>query len=199
MSRLIDFYRTQLRVLWEWKGGPSALLRRLILTLVVAAVSFGLTAALLRSITIDSVWAAIAAVIVMALLNAVVRPVVLMLATPISLILVAVLVLVYQVVSFLVVAAVVPGVHIDGFIGALIGSFVYAIINSVLTALLGVDRGGSYFGALVQRLLVRRAAAPTDQPGVVILQIDGLAHPIMAGRIRAGSVNTIAGWIRDRS
>ena len=31
----------------------------------------------------------------------------------------------------------------------------------------------------------------------MILQIDGLAHPILAGRMRAGSVNTLAGWVRD--
>ena len=31
----------------------------------------------------------------------------------------------------------------------------------------------------------------------MIIQIDGLAHPILAGRIRAGSVNTLASWIRD--
>ena len=39
----------------------------------------------------------------------------------------------------------------------------------------------------------------TEQPGVVIIQIDGLAYPILAGRIRAGSVNTLAGWVRNRS
>ena len=33
----------------------------------------------------------------------------------------------------------------------------------------------------------------------MIIQIDGLAYPILAGRIRAGSVNTMAGWVRERS
>jgi hypothetical protein len=33
----------------------------------------------------------------------------------------------------------------------------------------------------------------------VIIQIDGLAHPIMAARMRAGSVNTMADWVRDGS
>ena len=33
----------------------------------------------------------------------------------------------------------------------------------------------------------------------MIIQIDGLAHPILAGRVRAGSVNTMAGWVRDGS
>ena len=31
----------------------------------------------------------------------------------------------------------------------------------------------------------------------MIVQIDGLAHPILAGRMRAGSVNTMAGWVRS--
>ena len=33
----------------------------------------------------------------------------------------------------------------------------------------------------------------------MIIQIDGLAHPILAGRMRAGSVNTMADWVRDGS
>ena len=128
----------------------------------------------------------------MALFNAIVRPVVLALARPVSLILVGILVLVLQVSSFLVVAQMAPGVHVDGFVTALIGSFVYAIINTILTAILGVDSGGSYYGLLVQRLLVKRSQGQTDKPGLVIIQIDGLAHPILAGRMRAGSVNTMA-------
>ena len=75
----------------------------------------------------------------------------------------------------------------------------YAIINTVLTAILGVDSGGSYYGLLVQRLMVKRSQGHTDKPGLVIIQIDGLAHPILAGRMRAGSVNTMAGLVRDGS
>ena len=40
---------------------------------------------------------------------------------------------------------------------ALVGSFIYAIINTILTSILGIDSGGSYYGALVQRLLVKRS------------------------------------------
>ena len=78
-------------------------------------------------------------------------------------------------------------------------SFIYAIINTILTSILGIDSGGSYYGLLVQRLLVRRSQGHTDKPGLVIIQIDGLAHPILAGRMRAGSVNTMAGMVRDGS
>jgi len=197
MSRLISFYGTQLRVLWEWRGGRVALVKRLLITLVVAAVSFLLTAWILPRLTVDRVIDAVIAVILIALFNALVRPVVLALAAPVSLILVAVLVLVLQVVAFLVVAQFAPGVHVDGFGTALIGSFIYAIINTALTALLGVDSGDSYYGLLIQRLMIKRATGHSDKPGLVILQIDGLAHPILAARMRAGSVNTMASWVRN--
>ena len=51
----IDLYRTQLRVLWEWRGGRRALIKRLLITLVVSAIAFGVTAWLLPSITDRSV------------------------------------------------------------------------------------------------------------------------------------------------
>jgi len=196
---LLDLYRTQIRVLWEWRGGPLALIRRMILILLVSTVSFAITAWLLPNIVLDSLWAAVLAVILMALFNAIVRTVLLAVVAARSLILTGVLVLVLQVVAFLVVAQWSPGVHIAGFVTALIGSFVYAIVNTILTSVLGVDRGGSFYGLLVQRLLVQRAGPKSDKPGVVIIQIDGLAYPILAGRIRAGSVNTMAGWVRDKS
>ena len=197
MSRLLGFYGTQIRVLWEWRGGRVALVKRLLITLIVAIVSFLLTAWIMPRLTVDGFSSAALAVILIALFNAAVRPVVLALAAPVSLVLVGVLVLILQIVSFVVVAQLSPGVHVDGFGTALIASFVYAIINTILTAILGIDSGGSYYGYLVQRLLVKRSQGHTDKPGLVILQIDGLAHPILAGRMRAGSVNTMAGWVRD--
>jgi uncharacterized membrane protein YvlD (DUF360 family) len=199
MRRLLDFYGEQVRVLWEWRGGRWALLRRLLITLVVATISFVATAAVLPRMTIDRPIDAVLAVILIALFSALVRPVVLALAAPVSLILVGILVLVLQVISFLVVAQWAPGVHVDSFGTALIGSFVYAIINTILTAILGIDSGGSYYGLLVQRLMVKRSQGHTDKPGLVIIQIDGLAHPILAARMRAGSVNTLASLVRDGS
>src|SRR4051794_2025766 len=162
MSRLLGFYATQVRVLWEWRGGRLALLRRLIITLVIATISFLTTAWILPRMTIDHPIDAVIAVILIALFNAAVRPVILTLAAPVSLVLVGILVIVLQIVSFLVVAQWAPGVHVDAFLTALVGSFIYAIINTILTAILGVDSGGSYYGALIQRLMVKRSEGHSD-------------------------------------
>jgi len=199
MNRLRDLYATQLRILWEWRGGRWALVKRLIITLVVSAVAFWITAWLLPNITVDRFLDGIVVVVLMALLNAIIRPAVLAFVAPRSLILTGIAVLLLQVLVFLLAANVTPGVHVGGLVPALLGSFVYAIVNTALTAILGVDSGDSFYGLLIQNLLQKRAAAPTDQPGLVIVQIDGLAYPILAGRIRAGSVNKMAGWVRDGS
>ena len=182
----ITFYKTQARVLWEWRGGKVALVKRLLVTLVVSAVSFWLTAWLLPGITVDRLLDAVVVVIAMALINALIRPLVLGFVGPRSLILTGISVLVLQVLVFLVACNVAPGVNVDGFTTALVGSFVYAGFNTLLTAILGVDSGDSFYGLLIQNLLVERAAETTDQPGLVIIQIDGLAHPILAGRDSRG-------------
>ena len=70
MGKVLELYRTQIDVLWEWPGGPVALVKRLLITLVVAAIAFLLTAWLLPSLTVDRVVAAVAAVVLMALFNA---------------------------------------------------------------------------------------------------------------------------------
>src|SRR5262245_64413204 len=104
MNRVLRLYSTQLRVLWEWRGGRLALLRRLAITLIVATVSFMLTAWVMGShVVVDRLIDGVIAVILIALFNAIIRPVVLGLVAPISLVLVAVLVLVLQVVAFLIV------------------------------------------------------------------------------------------------
>jgi uncharacterized membrane protein YvlD (DUF360 family) len=199
MSKLIDFYATQIRLIWQWRGGPVALVRRFVVTVVVATVAFLATAWIAPGLSVDSLSGAVIAVVLMALFNALVRPVVLAIVAPWSLILTGILVLVLQIAAFFVVAQWAPGVSVSSVTAALIASFIYAAINTLLTAILGVDRSGSYFGYLVQALRAKGAAAPNPRPGVVIIQIDGLAYPVLAARVRAGSVNTMARWLRART
>ncbi len=193
---VVDFYRTQIRILWEWRGGRTALLKRLVITLAVSTVALYLTAGLLPGIRIGRLFDAAVAVALMALFNALIRPVLLAFVAPRSLVLTGIMVIVLQVVTFLVIAPLAHGVYVDGIISALIGSFIYAAIDTALTSILGVDRDGSYFGLLISSLLAKQTKEKSDAPGLVVIQIDGLAHPILASRIRAGSVNTMGAWIR---
>ena len=53
---VVDFYKTQIRILWEWRGGPWALVKRLVITLVVSTIALYLTAGLLPGIQIGRVF-----------------------------------------------------------------------------------------------------------------------------------------------
>ena len=153
---VVDFYKTQIRILWEWRGGPWALVKRLVITLVVSTIALYLTAGLLPGIQIGRLFDAALAVILMALFNALIRPLILAFASSVSLVLTGIMVIVLQIVTFLLIAPLAHGVNVDGFFSALIGSFVYAAINTALTSILGVDSGGSYFGLLVSNLLAKQ-------------------------------------------
>lgn len=54
IRRLIDFYRLQIELLWKWRPGRRALLRRMVVALVGGFVALWLTVALLPGLTADS-------------------------------------------------------------------------------------------------------------------------------------------------
>ena len=106
--------------------------------------------------------------------------------------------LVFQIGSFLLVEWLLPAFQVDTIVAALIGSFIFAIFNTLLSAILNTDRDGSYYGALVARLARENPdRIVSESPGVVIVQIDGLAQPILAHQIRAGRVPFISKWVRS--
>ena len=104
MTNLLNLYRTQVRILWNWRGGWWALTKRIIITLLVATVAFMATAYILPGIAVIRVLDAVIAVSLMGLFNVLVRPLLLSLVAPRSLVLTGILVIVLQILVFLVVA-----------------------------------------------------------------------------------------------
>ena len=126
-----------------------------------------------------------------------IRPVALGLLAGISVIAVLVATLVLQGLAFLFVAWLVPGFEVSGFLTGFIAAIVYSAFTLILTSVLGVDQDESYWAVLVQQLVTRgQDVIKSDKPGIVIIQIDGLAHPILNHQIRAGQVPFITKWVR---
>jgi uncharacterized membrane protein YvlD (DUF360 family) len=198
LRRLERFYAAQLRLLWTWRPGRRALLRRGIVTFAVAAVALAATAWVLPGVEIHTAGGLALAVVFLALLNALVRPVILWLVAPFSVVLVAVATLIFQAVAFLSLDPFNADFEVTGgFAVAFVASWVYAIVNTILTAILSIDSDESFFGTLV-RQLSRENVVTTDRPGVVVVQIDGLAHSILAHGIRAGRLPFLSRWVRSR-
>ena len=134
----------------------------------------------------------------LALLNVLVRPLFLALFAGISVIAVVIATLIFQVATFLALPLFVHDLKVNGILTALIASFVYAAVNTILVAVFSITSDDSYFAILMQQVSARRAGVVrTDQPGLVVVQIDGLAHPILARQIRAGRVPHLSNWVRS--
>jgi uncharacterized membrane protein YvlD (DUF360 family) len=202
MRRLIDFYRLQIQVMRTWRPSGGSRVRRLLATLVVSVLSFGgavwITPGFDLAPGAPLLGSALLAAIGLAILNVLVRPVFLALFAGISVIAVAIATLVFQVVSFLALQLFVPDLVVSGIVAALVASLVYAVVNTVLTAVFSISSDDSYFAILMQQLAAKReGVVRTDQPGLVVVQIDGLAQPILARQVRAGRVPHLAGWVRS--
>jgi uncharacterized membrane protein YvlD (DUF360 family) len=202
MRRLIDFYRLQVQVMRTWRPGGGSRIRRLLATLVVSVLSFGGAVWITPGVDLAPgapvIGSLLLAAIVLAVLNVLVRPVFLALFAGISVIAVVIATLIFQVVSFYVLPFFVGDLVISGVIAALVASFIYAIVNTILTSIFSISSDDSYFAILMQQVSARQeGVVRTDQPGLVVVQIDGLAQPILARQVRAGRVPHLAGWVRS--
>lgn len=104
--------------------------------------------------------------------------------------------------AFLVELAILiaPGVETIHIGTALVISLCLAVVNIVVAGVFGTDDDTLVFQRRVARQLRRSGAVQeTDVPGVIFLEIDGLAAPIMQRALRDGYLPTLARWMRSHS
>ena len=94
-----------------------------------------LAASVIRGIRLDGVLPAIAAGVLLGLVNAVVRPVLLILTLPITLVTLGLFLLVLNGFCLWLVASVIKGFHVDGFWSAMLGALVVSALSWIVTAL----------------------------------------------------------------
>jgi uncharacterized membrane protein YvlD (DUF360 family) len=198
LRRLAAFYGLQLRLLWTWRLGRRALIRRLLLTTLVAYAALAIAIWAVPGMSASGVPSVFAAVVVIALLNSLLRPVVLALAVPLGILVVGVLATAFQFAVILVVGSVVPGIHLSDLTAVVEAGVIFAIVNASISWFIAIGEDESYFSHLV-RQLIRQGAPATDVPGVVIVQIDGLSRPVLVNQIRTGRVPTMTRWLRSSS
>ncbi len=139
INRLISFYRLQFELLWKWRPGRRALLKRGIVSLVVGTVAMLLTAVILPGVKIDNLATLVFAVVLLALVNALVRPVILGAFASVSAVAVILGTLIFQVLAFFLIDWLLPGFHLTGVIPAFFGPIVFALFNTILSAILNTD------------------------------------------------------------
>lgn len=107
---------------------------------VINTLAIALAGAVVPGIHVDSVVSAVAAGLVLGLINAFVRPVLLILTLPITLITLGLFLVVLNGLCVWFVSAVVGGFHVAGFWSAVLGALLVSAVSWALTAFVS-DRG----------------------------------------------------------
>ena len=107
---VVNFYRTQIELLWHWRLGRGALIKRAIVALVAGVIAFNITAWLLPQLDINELGGGLIAVIFISALNLLVRPVLLALVASRSVVALVILTLLFQAVVILLLDPFVPAV-----------------------------------------------------------------------------------------
>ena len=178
---------------------PARLLRAA-LVLLVDALALLLLSALLPGFNLDRPGAAVAAAVVVGAANAVVWPLLARLALPLSVVTLGLATLVLNGVLVVFAIDLVPGASIEDVwtgVGIALGM---ALLTTLLASLLAIDEDESWYRNVVRRQARRRGdRTESDVPGVIFLEIDGLAHDVLRRAMRDGNAPTLARWLRDGS
>ena len=163
----------------------------------VAGVSVFVAAAIVPHVSVGSFADAMAAAVLIAALNAVLPPVVAALRLPFTLALGFVVVLVLDALMLLLASHITTRtIRVDSFGWALLASVVIAAAMLVLEVIFGANDDDTYSLKVIRRIVRRQGGAVrTAAPGILFLEVDGLARPVLQRAIRDGNAPQMASWI----
>jgi uncharacterized membrane protein YvlD (DUF360 family) len=186
----------------EWSPArPRFRPLRFTLSWVVGAVAVGAAGWLLAGVHVKSVLGAFEAAALIGVMNALLPPLVAALRLPFTLVVGFLAVLAVDAGSLLLVSAIASNdFHVDSFGSALLASLVMAAASMILQVILGVNDDDVYSLRVIERVARRQGQQTvTDAPGLVFLEIDGLAAPVLRRAIRDGNAPVLARWMKDGS
>ena len=185
-------------VRWEPVTPRLGVVRTLV-TWVVAAASVAVAAWLVPGVALGTTGAAFLVAALIAVLNAVVPPIVAALRLPFTLALGFLLVLIADALLLKLADVVLPDdIRVDSFGDALLASLVISAASVMLETVLGTNDDDRYALRVTRRIARRQGALErTDVPGIIFLEVDGLALPVLRDAIRDGSAPIMASWIAD--
>jgi uncharacterized membrane protein YvlD (DUF360 family) len=184
----------------HWQPAPLRLRpTRLLVSWVVAAVSVYVAALIMPGVAVNGPGGAILAAALIAILNALVPPFIAALRLPYTVALGFLLVLFGDAVLLLLTARASDNTFaVDSFLAALFASLVIAAVSIALDVVLGTNDDDTFTLRVIQRI-ARRTGRPvaTDVPGIVYLEVDGLALPVLQRAMRDGSAPEMARWVAE--
>jgi len=178
----------------------SDAIKRILLIWAIQAVALIIASLLMPKVEITNVGAAIIAAAVIGILNAVLWPILSYILIPFAVLTLGLAALLMNGLIIWLASLLVEGFSVTDFWGAFWLALLMAAINLILSSLLTIDDDNSWYRNQVQRRM-KRVTKPeeTDVPGIIFLEIDGLARPILEKALKEGLMPTLQSWIERGS
>ena len=178
---------------------PKLRVGRLLVSWVVAALALVAAAYIVPGASVEGFWGALLVAAVVAVLNALLPPLVAALRLPFTLVLGFLLVLCVNAGILLLADSLTDGaIQLDSFWAALGVALLASAASVVIQVIIGANDDDTYTLSVIQRLARRSGErVETDQPGIVFLEIDGLALPVLQRAMRDGNAPTMARWLAE--
>jgi uncharacterized membrane protein YvlD (DUF360 family) len=167
---------------------------RLVVVWLASSVALAVAGALLPGLTAVAPWAYVVATAVAGLLGLAFRPLLVRVVARIGWLAVVLAGLVGQ--ALLVYAAIwiAPGITAT-FWSAFWASWIVAAIGTAAAWLGSAGTDDSFTSSLLRRRVVSESAPDPEVDGVVFVQLDGVAFPVLRWAIQAGGVPTMRRWV----
>src|SRR5258706_12886343 len=108
---------------------------KLLLVWLINTVSLMTVAYLMPSIEVSSFGAALVAALILGLVNAVIRPILIILTLPATILTLGLFIFVINGLLFWLVGSFIEGFHVEGFWAGFFGAIIYSLISWLLSAL----------------------------------------------------------------
>ncbi|HEU0303719.1 MAG TPA: phage holin family protein [Gaiellaceae bacterium] len=172
---------------------------RVVVSWLVSAAALLIAATIVPGVAVEGFWGAVIASLLIAILNAILPPIVAALRLPLMALLGFVIVLLLDAAMLMLASEIRPeALSVDSFGWALLAALVAAAVSVMLEVVFGTNDDDTYTLRVVQRIARRQGGATrTDAPGIVFLEIDGLALPVLRRAMRDGSAPAMARWLAE--
>jgi putative membrane protein len=110
---------------------------------IATAVAVLFAAYILKGVHVDNTVTALIVAVVLGLLNSFIKPILIILTIPITLVTLGLFLLVINIIIVKLAASLVPGFTVDGWLYALIFSLVVSFVSSIIEGIIGTDKRDS--------------------------------------------------------
>jgi uncharacterized membrane protein YvlD (DUF360 family) len=176
---------------------PQLRLRRLALSWILGALAVYLAAGILPGFHVGDFWAALLTALIIGILTALLPPLVAAVRLPYTVATTFLLVLLVDTLILRVADAITDGAIVaDGFLAAFFAALVISALLTALEVVLGANDDNAYSLHVIHRIARKSPdRVETDVSGILYLEIDGLARPVLQRAMRDGSAPNMARWL----